>query len=845
MNGNGCVLFVFSVCQCTINAMKRLVIGILAHVDAGKTTCIESMLYDAGEIRKAGRVDHRDAFLDFDVQERDHGITIYAKEAHFRWKDNEIYVIDTPGHADFSAEMERPLQALDLAIILINGQDGVQSHTETIWKCLEHYRVPTMVFVNKMDITHRTKEELTEDLLKHLSDSCIDFSAEDRMEKLAMTDDELLNEYMDTGEIDANHIRQAVYMRKCFPVLFGSALKNDGIRELLDAIDEVALEKEYPKEFGARVYKISQDEQGARLTHVKITGGSLKVKEKLSETEKVDQIRLYNGRNFDMINEASAGMICVLKGLNGYEIGSGMGFEEDSDKPLLNAYLNYELLYPGDCDVLNLIETCKQIDNEDPQLQITTEEKSRKIHVQIMGEMQMEVLQKKIFDRCGVMVGFSTGRIVFMETIADEAVGVGHFEPLRHYAEVVVKLTPLPEGKGIVIENSCPKDSLSMMWQRAIITALEHRRHKGVLTGSLLTDVKISLLAGRGHLKHTEGGDFRQAAGRAVRQALMKTESILLEPYYSFELVLPSETLSRALYDLDLKKAEVAVEELDEQRMRISGRGPVRTLMNYQTEVTAYTKGKGRFSCVLDGYAPCTDQDELVAEAGYDPESDLRNPCGSVFCAHGAGYYVPWDQVDDLMHIQLKSSSSSSYKTMKYTVSRNDLEKLVDAAGGKNRNENKKEKPKKQEEKYGKVKASPVLPNCWIIDGYNMIYSWDDLKEEAQENLYGAREHLMEKLMNFQAYKQERMYIVFDGYKVEGNIGTKIRNNDVTVVYTKTDETADEYIEKLTHELKKKYHMFVATSDGLIQNAVFSQGAMRISARQLALEIDALEKMFR
>ncbi len=823
-----------------------MVTGILAHVDAGKTTCIESMLFQSGEIKKAGRVDHKDAFLDFDTQERDHGITIYSKEAHFIWQDTDVYVIDTPGHVDFSAEMERALQAIDIAVMLINGQDGVQSHTETIWKCLAHYNVPVIVFVNKMDISHLTRQELLEDLQKRCSDNCIDFTADDRDDKLAMVSDEMLNTYLEEGSIREDQIKEAVFMRKCFPVLFGSALKNTGVKELMDLLVKVNINKEYPKEFGARVYKISTDEQGNRLTHVKITGGSIQAKDKLNENEKIDQIRIYNGRNYQMIQKAEAGMICCLKGLTSFEIGSGLGFEEDAEKPLLNAYLNYELVYPHGCDVLSLTETCKAIADEDPQLEISTDEKTKKIQVQIMGEMQMEVLQKKILERCGISVGFGTGRIVYMESINEPVTGVGHFEPLRHYAEVVVRLEPLPRGKGILFENRCSRDSLSMNWQRAIMTALSSRRHRGVLTGSLLTDVRICLLAGKGHIKHTEGGDFRQAASRAVRQGLMKTESVLLEPYYDFELTVPADSLSRALYDLDLRKATVQVEEVGDSRMKITGSGPIRTLLNYQNDVISYTKGKGRFFCTMKGYDNCLEQDKIIAETMYDPENDLRNPTGSVFCTHGSGYYVPWDEVEENMHINLKSESISSYTSHHITVSNDDLENILSSATSNNRNANKKPKPKKKEdESLKKVKASPILEPYWIVDGYNMIYSWDDLKEEARENLYGAREHLVDRLLNLQAYRKVKMMIVFDGYRVQGNIGTKITSKDVTIVYTKTDETADEFIEKTAYDLKGKYNLYVATSDGLIQNAVFAQGANRIPARQLIQEIEALEKQFR
>ena len=831
--------------------MKRIVIGIVAHVDAGKTTCIESMLYKAGSIRKLGRVDHKDAFLDYDEQERDRGITIYSKEASFTWKDTEIFVIDTPGHVDFSAEMERSLQVLDLAVILINGQDGVQSHTETIWKCLEHYNVPAVIFVNKMDISYQSQEDLLADLKKKCSPECFVYGDEDSLEELATANEDMLEAYLNEGTIPSDMIREAILYRECFPVLFGSALKVNGIEKLLDAITDCAEEKEYPEEFGARVYKVSADENNARLTHMRITGGTLKARQMVTEEEKADQIRIYSGKTYRMIDEAEAGMIVAVKGLEHIEAGQGLGFEEDGEKPLLDPFMDYELLLPEGVDALMMAETVRRLADEDPQLHITSDTDSGKIRVSIMGEMQMEVLSKRIFELSGLHVGFSAGGIIFKETILEETEGAGHFEPLRHYAEVHVRLEPLERGSGIQVVSECSTDVLSASWQHNILSILERSRHRGVLTGSLLDDVRIVLTAGKGHLKHTEGGDFRQAARRAVRQALMKTECVLLEPYYSFTLTLPAAVLSRALYDLETKGAQVEISDQSDDTMVIKGRGPVRTLMNYQMEVTAYTRGAGRFACMADGYDICADQDEIVRASLYDPDADLRNPTGSVFCAHGSGYYVPWDKADALMHVQpQKERSSSSYRVRSYKVQEEDLMNVLKSAGGNNRNMSKRDtrkiKPKEKEEpKKMKPVVKKELPPCLIVDGYNMIYSWDELKELGQTDITTAREMLIDELLAYQAYLKWHMIIVFDGYKVQGNSGTRLRQKNVEIVYTRTNETADEYIQKIAAELRNTYDITVASSDGLIQNAVFAQGALRMSARELLSRIELLKQQFR
>ncbi|MBR2990332.1 MAG: TetM/TetW/TetO/TetS family tetracycline resistance ribosomal protection protein [Solobacterium sp.] len=822
---------------------RKNVIGILAHVDAGKTTCIENMLYLSGRIRRMGRVDHRDTVLDYDAQERERGITIYAKEAFFTWKNTEIYVIDTPGHADFSSEMERALSVLDTAVILINGQDGVQSHTETIWKCLEHYRIPAIIFVNKMDISHFSEQELLEDLQKKCSESCLRPDDEGFAEKLAMCDEDLLDTFIESGAIPEEDIRQAFLERKYFPVLFGSALKSQGIEALMDLIADMTEEKEYPDEFGAKVYKISQDDQGTRLTHMRITGGTLYARQKINDTDKADQIRIYSGRNYEAVQSADAGMICTVKGLTLPEAGSGLGFEDNGETPLLSAFMEYTLIVPEGADRMALADTCRKLGEEDPQLDINIDPDNGKITVRIMGAIQMEVLQRKIEERCGIHVSFGAGEILYKETIAEPVKGAGHFEPLRHYAEVHVALTPLPPGSGIEVNSTCPTDQLNSAWQKAILSALRTRHHRGVLTGSPLTDVRITLTAGKGSLRHTEGGDFRQAASRAVRQALMKADNVLLEPYYSFTYRVPKESLSRALYDLEQKNCDIRIEDADET-VTIYGKGPAAALTNYQQEVIAYTHGKGRFTVSADAYLPCRSSEEIIQRKGYDPESDLRNPAGSVFCSHGAGYYVPWDEADELMHIQEKQETySSAYRSAHYHVSEEDLKHLTEGESGRNRNEKKHMKPKeKPDDKPKKVIASKNLPECLIVDGYNMIYDWDELKTQARTDLSSAREHLIDILANYQAYTKIKMIIVFDGYHVQGNTGTKTERRNVIVVYTRADQTADSYIEKITSDLKGQYRFIAATSDGLIQNSVMAHGGLRMSARELKTRIEMVNR---
>ena len=802
---------------------KKVTVGILAHVDAGKTTLIESMLYQSHQIRTLGRVDHQDAFLDFDHQERQRGITIFSKEAHLEWKDTDIYVIDTPGHIDFSAEMERSLQVLDLAILLINGQDGVQSHTKTIWKCLEHYHIPTLVFVNKMDISYHSKEEL----LKDLPSTCIDFT-EDYLEKVALCNEDCLNAYIETQNIPTSLLQQAIYRRECFPCFFGSALKQEGIQPLMDAIVQYSLDKDYPSDFGALVYKISTNEKGQRLTHVKITGGTCKVKQKINEEEKIDQIRIYNGQGYESVQEVSAGTICVFTGLSQFEVGQGIGNQADSIVPTLEAYMNYELVLPSGVDPLSLKDVCEQLSQEDPQLHMVYDEKLKKITLRLMGPIQMEVLSNRIYEKTHIQVGFSNGDVLFKETIQKSVIGKGHFEPLRHYAEVHLRLEPLPRNSGMIYESEVSTNELPQNWQHLILTHLEEREHRGVLTGSPITDMKITLIAGKGSIKHTMGGDFRQATYRAIRQGLMQATNLLLEPYYNFTIHVPQSSLSRVLYDLEQRHAKVEVQE-----DTIAGKGPVRTLSHYQNELTALSKGLGTFVCQPAGYDICEDAETIIAQKAYDSEKDMRNPTGSVFCTHGAGFYVPWNEVDAYMHIQPKNENSQSYRSVKYTISDEEAKRVFAMTNGQNKNKDKhKVKPKKKKIDLEKVETKPLVqkPECLVVDGYNQIFGWQSLKGIPFDS---ARDELIDRLSNYQGYRNCYLIIVFDAYRVKDSTHRSYKKGDLEVIFTKYDETADSYIEKHVSEWKKKYRLIVASSDGLIQNTILAHGCQRMSAREL------------
>lgn len=838
---------------------KQLVAGILAHVDAGKTTLAESILYLSGNIRKLGRVDHGDAFLDTNALEKARGITIFAKQAEFAWKDKNVTLLDTPGHVDFSAEMERTLQVLDYAVLVISGADGVQGHVQTLWKLLKRYEIPVFLFINKMDQNGIEKEAVLAELQKRLDDKCIDFSKEQEknvfFENLAMCDDELMEKYLEGEEISINDMKELILQRKVFPCFFGSALKLEGVDTFLDAFTELTVEKEYSEEFGAKVYKISRDKQGNRLTHVKVTGGSLKVKTLLKEDEKVDQIRIYSGNGFQTVQEIEAGCVCTLTGLNSTYIGEGLGIEAASSAPILEPVLTYQIILPEGTDVHGMYLKLKQLEEEEPELRITWNEHANEIHAMVMGQVQIEILKSVIAERFQTEVEFGTGSIVYKETISNTVEGCGHYEPLRHYAEVRLLLEPGELGSGMVFDTDVSEDILDKNWQRLILTHLYEKKHKGVLTGSEITDMKITLINGRAHLKHTEGGDFRQSTYRAVRQGLKRAKSVLLEPVYEYQLEVPAEMVGRAMSDLQRMQGTFSGPEIDGEMAILTGTAPVVTMRDYQTEVIAYTRGHGRIFMNLKGYEPCHNAEEVIEAIGYDSEADLDNPTGSVFCSHGAGFVVNWDEVEAHMHTEgrgkaKKSIQLSSSYVMPEVIDEDELKEIFERTYGPMKRESYSYETKKSvyadttETKY-RPKKKVDYEEYLLVDGYNIIFAWDDLKELSKVNIEGARGKLMDVLCNYQGYKKNTVILVFDGYKVPGNIGEVIKYHNIYVVYTKEAETADQYIEKTVQEIAKKHRVTVATSDALEQMIIIGQGAHRISARDLRDEIEFTNQMIR
>ena len=825
--------------------MKRIVVGILAHVDAGKTTLSESMLYLSGQILRLGRVDHQDAFLDFNQQERKRGITIFSKHVILTWKDVEMTLIDTPGHADFSSEMERTLQILDYAIVVINGLDGIQSHSETIWNLLQHYQIPTFLFINKMDISSLSKEELLNQIQTKLSPQCLDFTNQDShfYENIALINDSLLEEYLSTQRIEDDTLTSLITKREIFPIYFGSALKAEGITTFLDALSTYTQEKEYPSAFQAKVYKITHDENGNRLTHVKITGGTLKPKETLDNLEKVDQIRRYSGNKYDMLSEASPGMVVALKGLKTIQAGDGLGYEKTTFQPLLSSYMNYRVVLDKNCDKHQMLKNLQLLAQEDPTLHVTYQTETQDIHIQLMGEIQTEILKNIIQERFHENVEFDQGQILYKETITAPVEGVGHFEPLRHYAEVHLLLEPLKSGSGLEFASDCPDEKLSRSYQNLILTHLKEKEHLGVLTGSPITDIKITILIGKAHQKHTEGGDFREATYRAVRQGLKMAESVLLEPYYQFRLTIPSTCLSRALYDIENMHGTFQTPDTMQEDVIIEGEAPVKCMQNYHQDVIAYTKGKGRLFCTLKGYYPCHNQEEVIESFQYDSETDVNNPTGSIFCSHGSGDYIPWDQVRDYMHVQsvfvFSNNRQDNYQTT--SLSQNDdLDVIFERTYGPVKRRLADDYYRKEE--VQESMSVKVKPECMLIDGYNVIHAWPELKDIAKDNLANARDRLIDILSNYQGYRQCLMIIVFDAYKVKENLGTINEHHNVYVVYTKEAQTADMYIERSTHQLAQDYRVIVATSDALEQSIVIGRGARRMSSRELKLEVEALGK---
>lgn len=881
--------------------MKQLTLGILAHVDAGKTTLSEALLFTAGAIRKAGRVDKKDAFLDNYELERERGITIFSKQAVFSYEDLRITLLDTPGHVDFSTEMERTLQVLDAAVLLISAADGVQSHTRTLWKLLESYQVPVFLFVNKMDQPGADQEKILAGIQNQLSGNCVDFTPlvgtaateskgaaleadmQEAMEAVAICDEELLNSFLTDGRISQGQLREKIAERKVFPCLFGSALRLQGIEALLSTIEAYAPEKTYPEAFGARVFKVTRDSQGSRLTHMKITGGTLKAKMELTcaedKTEKVNQIRVYSGERFEAVNEAAAGSVCAVTGLLGTMAGQGLGMEKNLESPFLTPVLSYCLLLPEGTDPMAVMPKLKELEEEDPALSFTWEEELKEIHVHVMGEVQMEILKVLIRERFGLEIAFGKGRIVYKETIADTVEGVGHFEPLRHYAEVHLLLEPGEPGSGLQFETDCSEDILARNWQRLILTHLEEKQHRGVLTGSVITDMKITLVSGRAHQKHTEGGDFRKATYRAVRQGLMEAMSVLLEPYYEFRLEIPEEMTGRAMTDMEKLFADFTLAERAEGRCVLTGCAPVETMRDYQKEVYAYTRGQGSLTVRLKGYMPCHNADEVIEERHYDPEADLRNPAGSVFCSHGAGFVVPWNQVKEYMHVE--SCFAGDRKAIEESAFQEELEKRKEAARKREENrsasggeyflgtdeidailqqatgagrglEKKKEGWQRQSRSTETRQAAtrvyqgqPKKEEYLLVDGYNVIFAWEELSALSKVTLDGARGRLLDILCDYQAMKGCRLIVVFDAYRLKGHPEEAYAYHNIYVVYTKEAETADRYIERFAHDNSKKYQITVATSDGLEQIIIRGEGCRLLSSRDLQADVERQKEQTR
>ena len=911
--------------------IKHICAGLLAHVDAGKTTLSEGILYLTGGLRKLGRVDHGDAFLDNFALERSRGITIFSKQAVFPLGETEVTLIDTPGHVDFSAEMERTLWVMDYAVLVVSGADGIQGHTETLWRLLKAYRIPTFIFVNKMDQDGTDMEALLQELKKNLDDGCIAFDSlrmpqetgtkgfaaggkknaarvenardealisagsEDILEEIAMCDEDVLEAYMETGDIRKSDVIRLIGGRKIFPCYFGSALKLSGVETLLAGLEQFTRMPEYPDEFAAKVFKISRDEQGSRLTHIKITGGSLKVKTSFGEKEKVDQIRVYSGAKYGMQDVAEAGTVCALTGLSETAAGQGLGEEKDLEAPLLEPILSRSVILPEGTDVPKALRQLKQLEEEDPLLHIVWNSRLEEIQMQLMGEVQTEVLKSMIAERYQMDVEFGAGRIMYKETIADTVTGVGHYEPLRHYAEVHLRMEPGERGSGLVFGTDCSEDNLDGNWQRLILTHLMEKEHPGVLAGMPITDMKITLTAGKAHLKHTEGGDFRQATYRAVRQGLMQAESVLLEPWYVFRLELPAEQVGRAMADVQKRYGTFEAPLMEGERAVLSGRAPVSEMLDYPAEVQSYTGGRGRLVLRLEGYYPCHNQEEVLADIGYDSEGDVDNPSGSIFCSHGAGFFVPWDQVPDYMHIKEKipdiTDSADGDEANAFVRGKNEImEEKKDARdsgvtyassyiedkeleaiflrefGSKKQQEDRYRGYRKTSgraagtsgsrsslgsgtSKYsgaaGTLSGRNEEKQYLLVDGYNIIFAWDFLKELAEVNLEAARGKLMDILCNYQGFSGVTLIVVFDAYKVKGNPGEIFKYHNIHVVYTKEAETADQYIEKTTHELGHKHQVTVATSDSLEQVIVMGQGARRLSASDFREEVEQAEQEIR
>ena len=873
--------------QETNKSKKRICLGILAHVDAGKTTLSESMLFESGMIKKLGRVDNRDAFLDTEELERSRGITIFSKQAVIECGDTVITLLDTPGHVDFSAEMERTLWVMDYAVLVISGADGVQGHTLTLWRLLERYGIPVFLFINKMDQPGTNKEKLIQDIRSEFGEGCIDFTNSDRTlleEQVAVCDEALIERYLEGNAVTGDIISDMILQRKIFPCYFGSALKLDGVDVFLKAMIEYMQEKKAEQEFGARIFKIARDSQGNRLTYMKITGGCLRVKDSLLGTmqnslqeyqtenaasehmekweEKVNQIRIYSGERYEAVKEALPGMVCAVTGFTYTRPGEGIGMEKGADIPVLEPVLTYSVELPEDVDAAVLLPLLRQLEEEEPELHILWQEETRSIQVKLMGEVQIEVVKKLVAERFGVEVGFGTGNIIYKETITNTVEGVGHFEPLRHYAEVHLLLEPGEPGSGMQFLADCSEDVLDKNWQRLILAHLEEREHVGVLTGSALTDMRITVVAGKAHAKHTEGGDFRQATYRAVRQGLMQAQSVLLEPYYAFRLQVPTESIGRAMTDIENMYGSFEPPVLEGEQAVLCGSVPVAAMRDYQVAVNSYTKGRGTLFCTLEGYGRCHNAEEVIAAVGYQPEQDTDNPSSSVFCSHGAGFIVPWNQVSDYMHVESvfsKADRQIPYEQenelerrraglFDYSIDEEQIEEILKRTFHANQRASKHyyRKPRQQQATVYKGQSKPRFQEKYlIVDGYNIVHAWDELKCLIEDNLEGARMKLLDVLSNYQAFVKCELIVVFDAYKVKGNLGEMFDYHNIHVVYTKEAETADSYIEKLTHKIARDYHVTVATSDGLIQLITRGQNCVVMSARELKEQVERVEAAIR
>ena len=831
---------------------NNIVLGILAHVDAGKTTLSEAMLYLSGKLKKLGRVDHRDSFLDNNSLERARGITIFSKQAVMPLGEMTVTLLDTPGHVDFSAEAERSLQVLDYAVLVISGTDGVQAHTETLWKLLERYNVPVFIFVTKMDLPGCDRQEIMDGLRTRLSERCVDFSAEGEalFESAAMCSEEAMDEYIETGNIGAERLRDMLRRREIFPCCFGSGLRTEGVAEFLDMLELYARPGDYGEDFSARVYKIARDAQGNRMTFMKVTGGALRVRSLMKYAdrdgnafeEKISQLRIYSGAKYDTAETVLPGQICAALGLTGTYPGQGLGAAGDFAEPLLEPVMSYRVILPPQSDPAVLLPKLMQLDQEDPQLHIVWNERTREISVQLMGRVQAEIFRSLVKERFDTDITLDTGRIMYRETIKDTVEGVGHFEPLRHYAEVHLLLEPLPRGSGIELSSSCPEDELDRSWQRLILTHLAEKQHIGVLTGSPVTDIRFTLAAGRAHIKHTEGGDFRQATYRAVRQGLMQAESVLLEPWYSFVLEVPAEQIGRAISDVRAMNGEIDSPEDAGGMKRLEGAAPVAGMNEYMQELLAYTHGLGRLSLTPGGYRACREQQKIVDAIGYEPERDTDNPADSVFCSHGAGVNIPWDQVKDYMHLERclkppveETAPAAAPRYRSLSIDDRELEAIMEREFGKIK------RPQYSARQVNAAASEPVFekkPEFIIVDGYNLIFAWDELKKLAADRLDLARGRLMDMLSNYCGFTKAKLVLVFDGFRTPGNPGSREDYHNINVAFTKDGETGDAYIERLADEIGKNYSVRVVTSDNLIRLSALRSGVLRCSSGEFKNEVE-------